>query len=122
MNFTLRTQGFRLTEAIDAFARGQLQRSLRRFSDEVVSADVFLKDVNGPKGGEDMQVVVRVRLRGRPSIATECTRSELYAAIASCTRKTKNAVSNALHKHQRVAKQQVRDLHYAQGAVSLPQN
>ncbi|NNC65427.1 MAG: hypothetical protein HKN84_11625, partial [Gammaproteobacteria bacterium] len=83
MNITTSTQDFESTEAIDGFLRRQLQDSLQRFSEGVISIDVFMKDTNGPRGGADKQVLIRVQMRNRQQLALETTHENLYAAIKS---------------------------------------
>ena len=126
MNIAIRTQGFELTRAINRFACSQLESALKSYSDMVVSVDVFMKDINGPKGGEDKQVLVRTRLRTGQVIAIECTRANLYNAIAATTRRSKRSVRRALRKLRRIEKLRIRELRYGgriyadgQGSYSL---
>ena len=98
MDINVSAHGLRIDADTDSFVRGQIHSALLRFEDQVVSADVFLKDVNGPKGGIDKQVLVRVRLRNRQVIATEIARSRLRAAVVVSARKAKRAVRRSLKK------------------------
>ncbi len=115
MNFAIRTQGFELTRAINDFTCSQLDSALRPYSDMVVSVDVFMKDINGPKGGIDKQVLVRTRLRSSQVIAVECTRANLYSAIAATTLRSKRSVRRALRKLRRLEKRRLRELRYNGG-------
>jgi hypothetical protein len=63
MNITAKAHDFELSEAIAGFARDQLSAALNRFSDGIIFVDVYMKDTNGPRGGADKQVLIRVRLR-----------------------------------------------------------
>ena len=112
MNIAVRTQGFELTRAINAFACSQLEAALKSYSEMVMSVDVFMKDINGPKGGEDKQVLVRTRLRTGQVIAIECTRANLYNAIAATTRRSKRSIRRALRKLRRIEKLRIRELRY----------
>ena len=98
MDIKISTRSLRLEAATDAFVREQVYSALQRFEERVVSVDVFLKDINGPKGGIDKQVLIRVRLRNRQVIATEITRANLRAAVIVATRKAKRAVRRSLKK------------------------
>ena len=88
--------------------------ALQRFEDQVVAADVFLKDINGPKGGIDKQVLVRVRLRNRQVIATEIARTRLRAAVVVSVRMAKRAVrrsvKKSLQKHRWRAQPSLREV------------
>jgi hypothetical protein len=98
MDINVSAHGLRFDADTDGFVRKQIHAALLRFEEQVVSVDVFLKDVNGPKGGVDKQVLVRVRLRNRQVIATEIARSRLRAAVVVSARKAKRAVRRSLEK------------------------
>ena len=100
MDIKVSAQGLRLEAATEAFVCEQLHSALQRFEEQVVAADAFLKDINGPKGGIDKQVLLRVRLRNRQVIAIEITRASLRAAVIVATRKAKRAVRRSVKKAQ----------------------
>ena len=110
MNITTKTQGFELSNAIDAFVRNRLRVALKRLSASVVAIDVFAKDTNGPKGGIDKQVLIRVQLPNRQMLAIETTHENLYAAIEKGAKRTKRAVRRQLRKARHIEKQRLRDL------------
>ena len=120
MNITARAQGFDLSQAIDTFVREELQLALRRFSEDVLTIDVFMKDTNGPKGGVDKQVLVRLRLRNGQLIAMATTHEDLYAAIKVSVKRSKRAVRRNLRKSRRVEKQRLRDLHQRLALTAVP--
>lgn len=109
MNITTRAQDFQMSAAIDQFARDQARAALQRFSEDIIAVDVFMKDVNGPKGGVDKQALIRVRLRNRQVIALETEHDNLYAAIKKGLKRTKRTVRRHLRKSQRIQKQRMRD-------------
>ena len=113
MNIAIRTQGFELTRAINEFTCSQLESALRSYADMLISVDVFMKDINGPKGGVDKQVLVRTRLRSGQVIAIECTRANLYSAIAATTRRCRRSVRRSLRKLRRIEKSRLRELRYS---------
>ena len=112
MNIAISMQGFEPTGAIEDFARTQLDSALRPFADMVVSVDVFMKDINGPKGGVDKQVLVKTRLRSSQVVTVECTRANLYSAIAASTQRSKRCVRRTLRKFRRIERLRLRDLRY----------
>lgn len=109
MNIMTTAQDFEMTSAIDQFAHESLRAALRRFSDDVLAVDVFMKDINGPKGGADKQVLIRVRLRNRQVIAMETEHENLYAAIKQGATRTKRAVRRHLRKSHRILKRRIHD-------------
>ncbi len=110
MNITTRAQDFELTEPIDACVRDSLASSLRRIDHDIVAVDVFLRDTNGPKGGVDKQVLIRVRLRNRQLLAVSTTHENLYAAIRKGVHRTRRAVSRALRRSRRIERRRLREL------------
>jgi len=110
MNIQVQSQGFELTSAIDEHIRRQINFNLVNFESHIVSVDIFLSDINGPKGGPDKKALVRIRLDSRSTIAIERTRTDLYAAITLVSRQAKRTVRRALNKHRRMEKQALRDL------------
>lgn len=111
MNITTRAQDFEMTGAIDQFVRDQASIALRRFSEYVIAVDVFLKDANGPKGGIDKQVLIRVGLRNRQTIAIETEHDNLYAAVKVGSKRIKRAVRRHLRKSARIQKRRMRNRH-----------
>jgi len=114
MNIRIQSQGFSLTPAIAAWAHEQVGKALDRYADSVVSTDVYLKDVNGPKGGEDKQALVRIHLRYRAPVMVESTTGDLYAAISLTARRAQRAVRRALSRRQRLFRSDSRQLRRVQ--------
>lgn len=100
MDINVNAQGLRKDAATAAFVREQVQSALQRFDDQVFVVDTYLKDINGPKGGIDKQVLVRVRLRNGRVITTEVARARLRAAVVVSLRKARRAVRRSLKKSQ----------------------
>ncbi len=110
MNITSRAQGFELSSAIDTFVRDEIRAAFGRFAEEIISVDVFMKDTNGPKGGVDKQVVMRVQLRGRQQITLQTTREDLYAAVRISIKRAKRALRRSVRKARRFEKLSLRRL------------
>ena len=110
MNISSRAQGFELSSAIDTFVRDEIRSSLERFTEDVIAVDVFMKDTNGPKGGVDKQVVLRIQLRGRQQITLQTTREDLYAAVRISIKRAKRAVRRSVRKARRFEKLTLRRL------------
>lgn len=120
MNITTRAQGFDLSIAIDTFVREQIYAALGRFSEDIISVDIFMKDTNGPRGGIDKQALILTQLRSRQSIAIETTHEDLYASIRSGAKRTKRAVRRSLSKGRRISKLRLRDLPAANDMMAVP--
>ena len=109
-----------LFNELDDFVVDTMTKTLERLADGVLSVDVFLKDVNGPKGGVDKQVIVRAHLRNRQQLAVETIDENLYAAIKSGAKRMKRAVRRSLEKSRRIEKLSVARRQGAHELVSGP--
>lgn len=109
MNITTQAQDFEMTSAIDSFVRKQLAGALVRMDSEIIAVDVYMKDTNGPKGGDDKMTRIRVRLRNRQIITTETVHKNLYASVKTGVRRTKRTVSRQLRKSRRIERQPLRN-------------
>ena len=96
------SHNIRLSRELDEFVSSTLRSSLERLADDVVSVDVFLQDLNGPKGGIDKQAVIRIHLRGRREVAIETVHENLGAAIRVGAKRAKRAVRRSLRKARRI--------------------
>ncbi len=110
MNVSIRASDFTVTDAIESHTRDRMRQALQTFDHSVIDADVFLRDVNASKGGDDKRVVIHVRLRGRQSVAVEATGGDLYATMTQAARRTRRAVKRTVHKQQRIDRLSLRDL------------
>jgi putative sigma-54 modulation protein len=110
MKIGLQTQGFELTEAIEAHVQKQLNRSLATVEDHVFAVDVFLSDINGPRGGNDKRALICVQLAGRHSVKVERTHADLYSAVSSAARQVRGAAKRSLRKRARLEKAMLREL------------
>jgi ribosome-associated translation inhibitor RaiA len=110
MRIYLQTQGFELTPAIDAYVRKQLGRHLAGSEDNIIAVDVFLSDINGPKGGIDKKALVCVQLVSRLAVSFEAVHADLYRAVADASRKARHSVKRTLRRHRRLQKRELREL------------
>lgn len=106
----MESQGFELTTAIRAHVLKQLNFNLANFESHILAVDVFLRDINGPKGGADMKALIQVSLGSGQPIKVESTRSDLYASIALASRQAKRAVRRTLSKQRRMEKLALRHM------------
>jgi ribosome-associated translation inhibitor RaiA len=108
MNLNIEVQGFSLTRAIAARVRRRANTSLGRYYGEITAIGVFLKDLNGPKGGEDKSALVRVRLRHRPEVVIESVGDDLYAAIDQSMSRARRAVKRSLGRNRQLLRDRAR--------------
>ena len=102
MNTIIRTRDFTVTPAIRHWIDRQLERALQRFDGEVTGVEVYLSDVNGPRGGDDKKVVMHTRLRGLPPVSVITRGGDLYVAISRCAKRLRRGVKRTVTKGRRV--------------------
>ena len=82
-----------------------------------MAVDVFLGDINGPKGGVDKKALMSVQLASRLAIRLETVHADLYAAVSQVARKAKNTVKRTVSRHKRMKKAELRQLRHFQGEL-----
>lgn len=98
MKISIHTRGFSLSDALAKHTDSKLRLALGLYRDKIQRAEVFLCDVNGPKGGEDMSCKIKVKAKGYSSIVTQQTANDMYDAINICSHKVKRTVGRRLDK------------------------
>ena len=110
MNINLQAKDFELTPSIEAHVLKQLRLHLSNFAAHIVAVDVFLRDINGPKGGPDKKVLICTQLGTRAKVTVERTRTDLYVAVSCAVRQTKRAVRRSFRKRRHLEKLTLREL------------
>lgn len=100
MNLTVHKSGLSLTTDKERFLKGLLKNYLRRLSHKLVRVDVYLRDVNGPKGGPDKSVVICSQVAGQPPIAVNVIRSSLTAAVRVAAKLARERVKRVMRKQR----------------------
>jgi|694.fasta_scaffold00702_7 putative sigma-54 modulation protein len=100
MKLQLISQGFALTPALRRHLERRLAFALGRFGHEVSQVWARVADTNGPKGGVDKLVAVRVQGRRLQTILVSDTDANLYAAIDRAADRVGRAIARALDRHQ----------------------
>lgn len=71
--------------------REEVTRSLQRFADRLTRVEIFVKDLNGARGGNDQRCVIEARPRGLDPVAVEHDAATPKEAAAGAAKK--------LHRH-----------------------
>ena len=111
MNINVRAHGFSLTAAISSSVYKELGTALKPFARHIMHVDVFLKDINGPKGGEDKVALARLRLVWGEVLTIVSTHVDLYTAIKAVSRRSRRAAKRAAGRQHRAARRHRRHLY-----------
>lgn len=100
MNLRLRSEGFRITGAMDGYVRLRLRRALGRFQDWIDNVAVSMRDENGPRGGVDKRFSLQIGLRGLQPVTIEARDADLYTAIGRGSQRAEHQVARALDRRR----------------------
>ena len=117
MNITTTAQNFDASLALNTFIRSRLKNALARLDEDIIAVDVFMQDINGPKGGADKQARIRLQLRNRQVITVDARHETLYAAVRGAVKRARQAVRRHLQKSRQIDKQRVADV---AGTAAMP--
>ena len=93
---------FSLSAALSKYVKSKIQIMLSRYESKIISINVSLFDINGPKGGEDKCCKIVIKINGATSIVVQQTAEDLYNAINTCSRRVRRAVKRQISVHPRV--------------------
>ena len=110
MRISIQSPSFELTESLERRIRRRLSGLGERYSASVVSADIFLQDVNGPKGGRDKLLRIHVALRDRQNIVVETVDTDMYSAIDIGARRVHRSLRRHSQKSRRFDRLQLREV------------
>ena len=108
MKITTQSQAITIGNRVRNQLRKRVLSALERFDHAIERVDVYLKDINGPKGGADKQVIMVIWMEDGQRLAGEATEANLHAAVASSADKAKRQVRRAIDKARQVDRHSVR--------------
>ena len=73
--------------AEEARIREQIAHAIKHYEERLTRVEVFLRDVNGAKGGVDKHCVVEARPRGLDPVAAEANGADAVEAAANAAQK-----------------------------------
>jgi ribosome-associated translation inhibitor RaiA len=77
---------------------GRVESAFSKFNQHVVSADLIMQDVNGPRGGIDKKCQVMVNLRKMNPIVVSAQSTAVSKAIAEAITKAKRTTNRKIKR------------------------
>ena len=100
MKILLRSPNYSLTEALRSFLMHRIRNAFRTHSHRIQRVDVSLRDTNGPRGGRDDRVRVRVRLRNMPEICVDELSDSPYRGASRALARASEAVVRTVERRR----------------------
>lgn len=90
--------GITIPDLIKEHAEGKVRLMLGLYSEKIRRVDIYLSDVNGPKGGRDMSCKIKVTINTQQPIVVESRAERMKEAIDICSHRVKR---NAARRFKR---------------------
>lgn len=104
MHMHIQTDGFEMTGALQAYAKGRFTFALDRARHVVRQVSIRLSDINGPRGGKDKRCKVQISLPHGRDVVIDDLDSDLYVAIDKAADRAGRTLSRRMerrHDHRR---------------------
>lgn len=102
MRLEIRQRGMKVTEELRVHVRGRLRLALGRFARSIAQVWVYLRDVNGPRGGLSKKCRIVVELPRRGRVVVTGLDTDIVATVTRTASRAKFAVRR--HLKQRLAR------------------
>jgi len=84
-----------LTEGQRAMIEKKLDSAMKRVADRLIAVDLFISDINGPRGGRDKNCRVELQIRSAKPIVVSETMDTIEEAVA----KSLDAAARSLNRN-----------------------
>ena len=101
MRVEVRGKGVEITAGLRELVERRAHFSLGRRADQLERVQVWLEDVNGPKGGDDKRCRVRLAGPGLSGRIVESASNELGAAIFDALERASRTADRALDRQRK---------------------
>lgn len=98
MNMDIQGVNLDLTDAIIEHTQRRVSAALDQHADDVQRVEVRLRDLNGPKGGVDMQCDISVKLSTGDEVLIKKTEADLYSVVSHAADSLKVSVNRKLER------------------------
>lgn len=115
MRLEIRQRGRKVTDELRVHVRERLQLALGRFARSIAQVWVYLRDVNGPRGGLSKKCRIVVELPRRGRVVVTGVDTDIFAAITRTASRTRFAVRRNVKQRlarRRLLRQPARDVQF----------
>ena len=98
MKMQLRTKGIPITQALEAHIERRVRFALSRFGQKIRSVTVRLTDLNGPKGGEDIQCKILAYMTPGEGVIVNDRSEDPFTAVARASERIGHSISRRVRR------------------------
>lgn len=91
-------RGTQHSDSLERFVKDSLGTVERRFGDMLTRVEVFLSDINGPKGGVNKQCKMEARPRGQDPVLAEGLAEDAYDAVSQTAKRLEKVLATRFGK------------------------
>jgi ribosome-associated translation inhibitor RaiA len=96
MRIHVRSRKIDVSDELKGFIAGRLTRALNRFEDRIRDVSVLITDTNGPKGGTDKLMRIRVLISGCERVVLTVFGSNLSLMVDNAAGRMKARLSSTI--------------------------
>ncbi|MGH1428081.1 MAG: HPF/RaiA family ribosome-associated protein [Arenicella sp.] len=101
MKTLIHSNDITLSNTLHQFIQQQATRSMSICSERVERVIVRLKDINGPKGGNDKECCIEVKLANSPSVIVTKRSSTIYASVRKAMKRASRTTLRHIQKRDK---------------------
>mgnify|MGYP000663423312 CR=1 FL=1 len=89
MKVLIHSSNVTLSKKARQFIQRKISSTLQRFDSGVKQVDLYLKDVNGPKGGIDKECTINIQADDRKQVVVSGKAGSIFSVVKQCAVKAK---------------------------------
>ena len=94
MQVLIHTSNVTLSKQARKLIKNKILSSLQRFDNGVKQVDLYLKDVNGPKGGVDKECTINIKADNQNLLIVRSKAASIFSVVKQCAVKSKLLLAN----------------------------
>jgi ribosomal subunit interface protein len=101
---------FSITPSLREYLERRLHAAFAPVRGRIADVAVRLRDLNGPRGGRDMQCQVSVTIPGKPAVVVREVQENMYNAIDRAVKRAAYRVSRVSSRRRQIVRQASRPI------------
>ena len=87
-----------MSDSLNDYIDERIQLTLGLYRHKIKQVNVFLTDINGPKGNKDTRCIIHINVNRASPFVTQETAEDMYYAINVCSQRAKRAVNRRFNR------------------------